>query len=67
MGWVNLIDLVRANPPTQKEIEQVLEYRRKRAKARFYPTLFVNADLAMNFLSLRKDARREKNLVERKD
>jgi predicted nuclease of predicted toxin-antitoxin system len=36
MGWVNLIDLVRANPPTQKEIEQVLEYRRKKAKARFY-------------------------------
>ncbi len=36
MGWINLIDLVRANPPTQKEIEQVLEYRRKRARARFY-------------------------------
>lgn len=36
MGWINLIDLVRANPPTHKEIEQVLEYRRKRAKARFY-------------------------------
>jgi predicted nuclease of predicted toxin-antitoxin system len=36
MSWVNLIDLVRANPPTQKEIEQVLEYRRRRVKARFY-------------------------------
>jgi hypothetical protein len=36
MGWVNLIDLVRANPPSRKEIEQVLEYRRKRAKAWFY-------------------------------
>lgn len=36
MSWINLIDLVRANPPTQKEIEQVLEYRRKNAKARFY-------------------------------
>jgi predicted nuclease of predicted toxin-antitoxin system len=36
MSWVNLIDLVRANPPTKKEIAQVLEYRRRRAKARFY-------------------------------
>jgi len=36
MGWVNLIDLVRANPPTQKEIKQVLDYRRRKAKARFY-------------------------------
>jgi predicted nuclease of predicted toxin-antitoxin system len=36
MGWVNLIELVRDNPPTQKEIEQVLEYRRRKAKARFY-------------------------------
>jgi predicted nuclease of predicted toxin-antitoxin system len=36
MSWINLIDLVRANPPTQKEIDQVLGYRRKRAKARFY-------------------------------
>lgn len=36
MGWINLIDLVRANPPTKKEVEQVLDYRRKRAKARFF-------------------------------
>jgi predicted nuclease of predicted toxin-antitoxin system len=35
MGWVNLIDLVRANPPTQKEIEQILEFRRRKARARF--------------------------------
>ena len=31
-----MIDLVRASPPTQKEINQVLEARRKKAKARFY-------------------------------
>jgi predicted nuclease of predicted toxin-antitoxin system len=36
MGWVNLIELVRDNPPTEKEVEQVLEYRRRKAKARFY-------------------------------
>jgi hypothetical protein len=36
MGWINLVDLVRANPPTAKEVEQVLEYRRSKAKARFY-------------------------------
>jgi hypothetical protein len=45
-SWLNLIDLARANPPTQKEIDQVLEYRRKRAKARFhadenFPTLAI--------------------------
>lgn len=36
MGWVNLTELIRDNPPTEKEIEQVLEYRRRKAKARFY-------------------------------
>jgi hypothetical protein len=36
MGWVNLIELVRDNPPTEKEVEQVLEFRRRKAKARFY-------------------------------
>jgi predicted nuclease of predicted toxin-antitoxin system len=36
MAWVNLIELVRDNPPSEKEIEQVLEYRRRKAKARFY-------------------------------
>jgi predicted nuclease of predicted toxin-antitoxin system len=36
MGWVNLIELVRANPPKKTEIEQVLKYRRQKAKARFY-------------------------------
>lgn len=36
MGWVNLIELVRANPPSAEEIDQVVEYRRRKAKARFY-------------------------------
>jgi predicted nuclease of predicted toxin-antitoxin system len=36
MGWVNLTELVRANPPSEKETEQVFEYRRRNAKARFY-------------------------------
>lgn len=36
MVWVNITELVRDKPPTEKEIEQVLEYRRRRAKARFY-------------------------------
>lgn len=36
MPWVNLINVVRQNPPTAKEIEQVIEYRRRKAKARFY-------------------------------
>ncbi len=36
MGWVNLIELVRANPPKKKEVEQVLEYQRRNAKVSFY-------------------------------
>lgn len=36
MAWVNVIEIVRNHPPTKKEIEQVLEYRRRRARARFY-------------------------------
>lgn len=36
MGWVNLSDLVRANPPTKKEIDQVLDYQRRNAKVSFY-------------------------------
>jgi predicted nuclease of predicted toxin-antitoxin system len=35
MGWVDLTEIVRANPPTIKEVQQVVEYRRLRAKARF--------------------------------
>jgi hypothetical protein len=34
IGWVNLIELVRDSPPTDEEIEQVLKYRRQKAKAR---------------------------------
>ncbi len=36
MGWVNLTERIRDNPPTEKEIKQVLDYRRRKAKARFY-------------------------------
>jgi hypothetical protein len=36
VGWVNIVDVVRANPPTQKEIEQVIEYKRRNAKVSFY-------------------------------
>src|SRR6266511_4239341 len=36
MGWVDVIELVRANPPTKKEMEQVMDYRRRRAKPKFY-------------------------------
>jgi len=36
MGWVNLVERIRDNPPTEKEIERVVEYRRRKAKARFY-------------------------------
>jgi hypothetical protein len=36
MGWVNLTERIRDNLPTEKEIEQVAEYRRRKAKARFY-------------------------------
>jgi len=34
--WVNLIELVRLNPPTQQEINQGLEFERRNAKVRFY-------------------------------
>jgi len=36
MGWVSLVESVRVNPPTDKEIQQVVDYRRRKAKARFY-------------------------------
>ena len=36
MAWVNLIDLIANAPPSRKEIEQVLDYRRRGARARFY-------------------------------
>ena len=36
MSWVNLVELVRANPPTKKEIDQVLEFQRRKAKVSFY-------------------------------
>jgi len=36
MGWVDLIELTRANPPTRREAEQVLDYARRKAKPSFY-------------------------------
>ncbi|SRR5216683_670690 len=36
MTWVNMEVLVERNPPTRKEVQQVLDYRARRAKARFY-------------------------------
>jgi predicted nuclease of predicted toxin-antitoxin system len=36
MTWVNIEVLVKQNPPTQKEAQQVLDYLARRAKARFY-------------------------------
>ena len=46
MGWVNLTEIVRKYPPTAKEIQQAIECRRRRAKARFladenFPSLAV--------------------------
>lgn len=35
MPWVDVAEIVRLNPPTQKEIEQVHEYRKQKVKARF--------------------------------
>ncbi len=36
MSWVNVAEVVRANPPTKQEIAQGLEYRRRNAKVSFY-------------------------------
>jgi hypothetical protein len=36
MSWINIEVLVKQNPPTQKEAQQVLDYLERRAKARFY-------------------------------
>jgi predicted nuclease of predicted toxin-antitoxin system len=36
MAWIDLEVLVRKNPPTQKEVQQVLDFMALRAKARFY-------------------------------
>jgi hypothetical protein len=36
VGWVNIVEVVRANPPTQKEIDQVRDYQRRKAKVSFY-------------------------------
>jgi hypothetical protein len=36
MPWVNVVDIANQNPATKKEIEQVLDYRRRKAKPEFY-------------------------------
>jgi predicted nucleic acid-binding protein len=36
MSWVDASEAYGANPATEKEIAQVIEYRRRRAKPRFY-------------------------------
>lgn len=36
MTWVNIEVLVEQNPPTRKEVQQILDYRSRRATARFY-------------------------------
>jgi predicted nuclease of predicted toxin-antitoxin system len=35
MAWVNIEDVVAQNPPSQKEVQQVLDYLSRKAKARF--------------------------------
>jgi hypothetical protein len=36
MPWIALVEIAKRNPATKKEIEQVLDYRRRRAKPKFY-------------------------------
>ena len=36
MPWVDATSLISLNPPTKKEVAQVLDYRRRKAKPRFY-------------------------------
>jgi predicted nuclease of predicted toxin-antitoxin system len=36
MAWVIIDKRVAANPPSQKEVQQVIDYLARRAKARFY-------------------------------
>jgi hypothetical protein len=46
MPWIDAIDVARRTPPTRKEWAQVVEYRRRKAKPKFYtdenfPTLAI--------------------------
>jgi len=36
MPWVHIVEIAKQNPPTKREIEQVLDYRRRKAKPKFY-------------------------------
>lgn len=36
MPWVSLAEIAKNKPPSQKEIDQLIEHRRRNAKAKFY-------------------------------
>jgi predicted nuclease of predicted toxin-antitoxin system len=36
MSWVDAVEVARKNPPTKKEMQQVFDYRRRKAKPKFY-------------------------------
>jgi predicted nuclease of predicted toxin-antitoxin system len=36
MGWVSVAELIRLDPPSRREVEQVFKCRRQRAKVGFY-------------------------------
>lgn len=36
MPWVDAIQIAQRNRPTKKEVEQILEFQRRRAKPRFF-------------------------------
>ena len=36
MPWVHVAEIAKQNTATKKEIEQVLDYRRRKAKPKFY-------------------------------
>jgi predicted nuclease of predicted toxin-antitoxin system len=36
MPWLDAVEVARSTPPTKRELKQVLEYRRRKAKPKFY-------------------------------
>ena len=36
MPWMDLVEAINHDPPTKKEIEEVIDYRRRKAKPKFY-------------------------------
>jgi predicted nuclease of predicted toxin-antitoxin system len=69
MAWVNIEELVRQNPPSQKEIQQGLDFMALKAKPRFY----ADEDFPQQAVDLLKAAgarvqtAREAELVGRSD